>query len=66
MPSDNDILTIEEAANYLRMHSQTLREKVAKGEIPGKKIANKWVFSKRELLEWVEKKDGDEDAKLDR
>lgn len=50
---DSDILTIEEAAAYLRMHPQTLREKVAAGKIPGKKPAKRWLFSKRRLQEWI-------------
>lgn len=58
MMDEHDVMTIEEAAAYLRMHPQTLREKVAAGEVPGKKLANKWVFSRKQLLEWVEKNDG--------
>ena len=58
MPNNKDIMTINEAADYLRMHPQTLRDKAKDGEIPGKKIAKRWLFSKRELLAWIEKKNG--------
>jgi len=52
MPNDKDIMTINEAAKYLRMHPQTLRDKASTGEIPGKKIAKRWLFSKCKLQEW--------------
>jgi excisionase family DNA binding protein len=53
---DPDILTIHEAAEYLRMHYETLRKMAADGEVPRKKLANKWVFSREQLKRWVEGK----------
>ena len=51
-----DILTIEEAAAYLRIHTDTLRRMLKRREVPARKVAGKWLFSRRELWRWVENK----------
>jgi len=50
---DRDILTIEEAANYLRIGKRSLYRLVNEGKIPGKKILNKWRFERESLKQWV-------------
>lgn len=52
---DKDILTIDEAAKYLNLNKETIYKHVRSGDLPGKKIGNKWRFSKRKLREWIEK-----------
>ena len=50
---ENEILTIEEAAEYLRIGKRSIY-KLAKGKkIPCKRILNKWRFVKEELRNWV-------------
>ncbi len=39
-----EILTIEEAARLLQLSKRDLYKLVREGEIPGKKILNKWRF----------------------
>jgi len=50
---DTDVLTLDEAAAYLRVHPRTLRMKAGKGQIPGAKIGKVWRFHRRQLEEWL-------------
>lgn len=49
-----DVLTLEEAAEYLRVSPELLRRKAREGLIPGVRIGRHWRFSRRQLLEWLE------------
>lgn len=49
-----EILTAEEAAEFLHFNPVTVRLKARAGEIPGRKIGKEWRFSRRVLLEWLE------------
>ena len=50
---DEDILTIDEVAKYLRVSERTVYEWAQKGEIPAGKIGTAWRFKKQELESWV-------------
>ena len=50
---DEDILTIDEVAKYLRVSERTVYEWAQKGEIPSGKIGTVWRFKKAELEQWV-------------
>jgi PTS system nitrogen regulatory IIA component len=50
---DDDILTIEEVARYLRVSERTVYDWAQKGEIPSGKIGTVWRFKKTEIEQWV-------------
>jgi PTS system nitrogen regulatory IIA component len=50
---DNDILTIDEVAKYLRVSERTVYDWAQKGEIPSGKIGTVWRFKKSEIEKWV-------------
>lgn len=50
---DDDILTIEEVARYLRISERTVYDWAQKGEIPSGKIGTVWRFKKSEIERWV-------------
>ncbi|MCA1949667.1 PTS sugar transporter subunit IIA [Gracilinema caldarium] len=50
---DDDILTIEEVAKYLRVSERTVYDWAQKGEIPAGKIGTVWRFKKSEIEKWV-------------
>ncbi|HUX42214.1 MAG TPA: PTS sugar transporter subunit IIA [Rectinemataceae bacterium] len=50
---DDDILTIEEVARYLRVSERTVYDWAQKGEIPSGKIGTVWRFKKSEIEHWV-------------
>lgn len=50
---EDDILTIEEVARYLRVSDRTVYDWAQKGEIPAGKIGTVWRFKKSEIENWV-------------
>ncbi len=50
---EDDILTIEEVAKYLRVSERTVYDWAQKGEIPSGKIGTVWRFKKNEIEKWV-------------
>lgn len=51
--ADLEVLTLDEAAAYLRVCPRTLRLKVSEGVIPGTKIGRVWRFHKQQLEQWI-------------
>ena len=49
-----EIMTAEEAADFLRLPLTSLLRQTREGHIPGAKIGRTWRFSRRLLLEWLE------------
>ena len=50
---EDDILTIEEVAKYLRVSERTVYDWAQKGEIPSGKIGTVWRFKKCDIEKWV-------------
>jgi excisionase family DNA binding protein len=46
-------LTVEEAANFLKMNAEVLRRKAKAGDIPAKKVGKRWVFILEHLADYV-------------
>jgi excisionase family DNA binding protein len=48
-------ISLEEAADYLSVNKDTIRNWIKKGTgIPARKIGKLWKFKKSELDDWVE------------
>lgn len=48
-----ELMTIKEAANYLRISSSTIYKLVEKGRIPASKVGGAWRFKKDVLDDWL-------------
>lgn len=48
-----EILTMEQAAEYLQVSTRTLQRMVADGRIPGRQVGSQWRFDRDQLREWV-------------
>lgn len=48
-----DIMTSQEAADYLRLGVDTLKRKARAGELPAAKTGRKWLFRKADLDAWL-------------
>jgi excisionase family DNA binding protein len=53
---DTDILTVQEAADYLKINHKTAYRLAASGKIPGFKIGGAWRFKKSEIDHWISQK----------
>ena len=50
---ENEILTIDEAADYLKIGKRSIYKLIHAGKIPHKKVLNKFRFEKETLREWI-------------
>jgi excisionase family DNA binding protein len=48
-----DVLTLAEAAAFLRVPEDGLRRDADAGRVPGRKVAGEWRFGRAALLEWL-------------
>jgi len=53
---ENEILTVEELAKYLKISERTVYELLRKGEIPGFKVGATWRFKKNIIDRWIEER----------
>lgn len=49
-----EVLTLEEAAQLLRLAPEDLRDFAAQGRIPGRRLGEEWRFSRQALRSWLE------------
>jgi excisionase family DNA binding protein len=48
-----DILTVQELAERLKLHPQTIREAAMRGDLPGQRFGRVWRFSWVAVEEWL-------------
>ena len=53
---EDDILTIEEVAKYIKISERTIYDWAQKGNIPAGKLGNVWRFRKSEIDQWINDK----------
>ena len=53
---DEEILTIREVADLLKLHPKTVNKLANSGKLPGYRIGRQWRFRKSELLKALEKR----------
>lgn len=53
----SDVLTLEEAAAYLRVPPEALLHQVTQGNLPGRKIDETWRFLKAAIDDWLRLQD---------
>jgi excisionase family DNA binding protein len=51
--ANGDILTLSEAAEYLRLNEEELKRLVSDSDLPGRQIGNEWRFFKTALQSWL-------------
>ena len=54
MTNENEMMNIEEVANYLKMSERAIYEWVKLQKIPAFKLGNTWRFRKSEIDGWME------------
>ena len=51
---NNDIMTVKEVAEYLKITEKTTYRLTAEGKIPGFKVGGAWRFRRTEIETWIE------------
>ncbi|HOW43267.1 MAG TPA: helix-turn-helix domain-containing protein [Candidatus Omnitrophota bacterium] len=62
LDKDVEILTLDEAATFLRLSKRSVYRLLKDGSLPAKKVMHKWRFEREQLKEWVRNSSGFEGA----
>lgn len=49
----DEIMTVKQLAEYLKLNDQTVYKKAQRSEIPGSKIGRTWRFQKTVIDRWL-------------
>ncbi len=50
----DEILTLKEVAEYLKLAEKTAYRLAAEGKLPGFKVGGSWCFKREDVLSWIE------------
>jgi excisionase family DNA binding protein len=53
MADEPEILTAQEAADFLRVPLLTVQRQAKAGRLPGRRVGKQWRFARSVLLEWM-------------
>jgi excisionase family DNA binding protein len=53
MAGDDEVLTVKEVSEILRVHPETVRRLVKKGKIPSFRIGAEWRFRSDQIARWM-------------
>lgn len=59
----DEVLTIDELAAYLKVPKSTLYKLVQEGKVPGQKVGKHWRFLRSSIDDWLGKNSWGESAK---
>ena len=54
---NENILTIKDTAEYLKMSNSTIYKLIMEGNLPAAKVANKWRIRKSKLDQWIDERE---------
>ncbi len=54
MAMTDEILTLKEVAEYLKLAEKTAYRLAAEGKLPGFKVGGSWRFKKTDIESWIE------------
>ena len=66
MASQDDILTLPEVANLLKVAEKTVYGLAQKGDLPAFKVGGQWRFRRTAIDSWIEVKTGAAGAQTSR
>ncbi len=52
-PGADEVLTLEETAELLRLPIETVRASAVSGELPGRAFGDEWRFARSAVLTWL-------------
>ena len=52
----DEILTLKEVADYLKLAEKTAYRLAAEGKLPGFKVGGSWRFKQADIESWIEAK----------
>jgi excisionase family DNA binding protein len=61
--TNQEVLTLSEAADYLRVSEETLRQLASEKAIPAREVGGEWRFLKSALQDWLRRDAAVEDRR---
>lgn len=55
---NDEILTLREVAEYLKLAEKTAYRLAAEGKLPGFKVGGSWRFKREDIEKWIEENKG--------
>ena len=52
----DEILTLKEVADYLKLTEKTAYRLAAEGKLPGFKVGGSWRFKREDIEKWIEER----------
>ena len=52
----DEILTLKEVSEYLKLAEKTAYRLAAEGKLPGFKVGGSWRFQREDVQKWIEEK----------
>ncbi len=56
--ADDEIFTIKEVANYLKLAEKTAYRLASEGKLPSFKVGGSWRFRKSKIDHWIREQEG--------
>jgi excisionase family DNA binding protein len=50
----NEVWTVDDVADYLKMGRQTVSRMAARGELPAKKVGRQWRFKREQIIAYLD------------
>lgn len=60
---NDEILTLREVAEYLKLAEKTAYRLAAEGKLPGFKVGGSWRFKKTDVETWISEQKGNSERK---
>jgi excisionase family DNA binding protein len=54
MPNQEQVMTIQDVAEHLKVGTKTIYSLVQRGRLPGFKVGGQWRFRRSDIEQWVE------------
>ena len=51
---EDEILTVKQVSNYLKLAESTVYRLAQDGKLPGRKLGGTWRFSRQRLNDWLQ------------
>ena len=56
---ENEIMTVQEVARYLRLNEATIYKMANAGDIPAVKVGRAWRFRRQQIDDWFNQRAGE-------
>lgn len=52
--TDDDVMDVDQCAEFLNTPKRTIQQLAARGELPGRKVGRRWQFLRSRIIQWMD------------